>query len=165
MVKKSCILIVCCIAAAIICTATNADNEEKCSLPQAVAAALKALMPDAVIENSEMEEETVKLYEAKLKDGQKEYDIKLSEDGTLVEVESIETLDTVPAAVAETIKSQNAEIKKIEKAVEHAQIKVVKLEIPVTIYEAKIVKDGKAVEIKMNAEGKILNQENDEEKE
>lgn len=164
MSKKSWNVLVCfIIVAAVICTISYAEKcEKKCSLPEAVAAALKALMPDAIIESSDKEEETVYMYEAKLKEGQKEYDIKLAEDGTLVEVESIETLDSVPAAVAETIKSQNAEIKKIEKAIEHAQIKVVKLENPVTIYEAKIVKDGKEVEIKMNADGKIMKQETEE---
>lgn len=159
MSKKSFIGLVCLIAAGLFCTAINAENEKGCSLPQAIAAALKALMPDAVIEKSDKESEDVEMYEVKVKDGDKTSDIKFASDGTLVEVESIETLDTVPTAVAETIKAQNAEVKKIEMAVEHAEIKVVKLDTPVTFYEAKIVKDGKEIEIKMNADGKILEQE------
>jgi len=164
MTKKTWIMIVCCAAAAITCTAALAEKAEK-SLPAAIEAAVKTLFPSAVVEKTEREEEEVMTYEVKLKDGKKESEVKLTEDGMLVEEETIETIDAVPPAVAEAIKTQGGEIKKIEKTVEYAQLKVVKLDTPTTKYEAKIVKDGKETEIEMNADGSITKVEAEENEE
>jgi len=165
MVRKNWIVIVCCIAAAaVLCTVTYAEKGEKGSLPAVVQAAVKALLPNAVIGESSKEEEEIEMYEVKVKDAGKESDVKLAEDGTVVEVESIETIDALPAEVAKTFKAQDAKIKKVEKAVEYAQIKVVKLDVPITTYEAKITKDGKETEIKVAADGTIIKQETEKKK-
>jgi len=166
MVRKNWIVIGLCIAvAAMLCAVAYGEKgEKKCSLPAAVQAAVKALFPNAVIEKSEKEEEEVVMYEAKIKDGGKESDVVLAADGTVMEVESAEDINAVPAAVAQTIKAQDGKVNKVEKIVEHAQLKVVKLDTPITTYEAKITKDGKEIEIKIAADGTILKQETEKKK-
>jgi hypothetical protein len=166
MIKKTWIVIGLCITvAAMLCAIAYAEKGEKeCSLPAAVEAAVKALLPNAVIEKSNKEEKEVKTYEVKVKDGNKESEVKLTTDGTVMGVESVEVMDTLPAAVAQAIKAQNAKVKKVEKEIEYAQLKVVKLDTPVTSYEAEIIKDGKETEIKIAADGTILKQEVEEKK-
>jgi len=166
MVRKNWIVTGCCVAVvAMLCAVAYAEKgEKKCSLPAAVQAAVKALFPTATIEKSEMEKESVKMYEVNVKDGNKESNVKLAEDGIVVEVETVEDINALPAAVAQTLKAQNAKLSKVEKAVEHAQLKLVKLDMPVTTYEAKIVKNGKEIEIKVAADGTIIKQETKEKK-
>lgn len=167
MLRKTWFVIGCCIAtAAILCAVTYAEKcEMKGPLPAAVQAAVKALFQTATIEKSGMEKESVKMYEVKVKDGNKESDVKLAEDGIVVEVETVEDINALPEAVAQTFKAQDAKLSKVEKAVEHAQLKVVKLDTPITTYEAKITKGGKETEIKVAADGTILKQEVEEKKE
>jgi hypothetical protein len=165
MVRKNWIVIVCCVAlVAMVCAVSYAEKSEKGSLPAAVQAAIKALLPNGVVGESSKEEEEIEMFEVKVKDAGKESDVKIAEDGTVVEVESTEAIDALPAAVAKTFKAQDAKIKKVEKAVEHARVKVVKLDTPITTYEAKIKKDGKEVEIKVAADGSIIKQQAEEKK-
>jgi len=161
MVKKNWIVILCCVAiAAILCTVTYAEKgEKKCSLPAAIEAAVKALFPNGTISESKQEEEEIKAYKVEVKDGNSETDVKVAEDGTVIEVESEATIDTVPAAVAAVIKAQNAEVKEVSKEVKYAKVQVIKLDTPVTTYSADITKDGKKIEIEIAADGKIIEQE------
>lgn len=163
MVKKNWIVTVCCVAVvAMLCAVTYAEKaekgEKKCSLPAVVESAVKALLPNAVIGKIEKEEEEIKMFEVTVKDAGKESDIKLAADGTVIEVETVQDINALPAAVAQTLKAQDAKLSKAEVAVEYAQFKLVKLDTPITIYEAKIMKDGKEVEIKVAADGTIIKQ-------
>jgi len=161
MTRKTWVVIGCCVMlVAMLCAVTYAEKGEKeCSLSAAAQAAVKALFPNATIEKCKMDEEEIKMCEVKVKDGDKESEVKLTDDGTVAEAETTETLDTVPAAVAQTLKAQGAEVSKVKKGVEYAQLKLVKLDTPITTYEAKITKDGKEVEIKVAADGTIIKQE------
>ena len=161
MIKKNLVVIGLCVAvAAMLCAAAFAEKGEKeCSLSAAAQAAVKALFPNAVIEKCKMDEEEIKMCEVKVKDGNEVSEVKLTDDGTVAEVETAETLDTVPAAVAQTLKSQGAEVSKVKKGVEYAQLKLVKLDTPITTYEAKIIKGDEKIEIKIAADGKIIKQE------
>jgi hypothetical protein len=166
MVRRNWIVIGLCVAAAVIlCTAAFGEKgEKKCSLPAAVEAAVKMLFPKATVDESKMDRESVKMYEVGIKDGNSEYDVTVSEDGIISEVTTDEAVDTLPAAVAQTIKAQNGEVKEVEKEIKYAQIKVVKLDTPVTSYEAKIIKDNETIEVKIAADGTILKQHEAEEK-
>jgi len=161
MVKKSWIVIGLCVAIAVMLCATAYGEKEgkKCSLPAAIEAAVKAFFPNGVISEGKQEEKEIKAYEIEVKVGDKESDVKVAEDGTVMEVESDETIETVPAAVAETIKAQNAEVKEVSKEVEYAKVQVVKLDTPETTYSAEIIKDGKKIEIEIAADGTIIKQE------
>jgi hypothetical protein len=150
-------IVICCVAlAAMLCAVTYAEKCEKGSVPAAIQAAIKALMPNASIEKCAMEEEPTPVCELKVKDGDKESDVKLAVDGTVMEVESFESIDALPEAVAKTFKAQDAKLSKVEKAVQYAQLKVVKLETPITTYEAKVTQKGKEVEIQVAADGTII---------
>ena len=166
MVRKNWIVIGLCITAAVmLCTAAYGEKgEKKCSLPPAIEAAVKAFFPNAVIDESKKDKESVKTYEVDVKDGSKESEVTVAEDGTVLDVDSDETMDTLPAAVAQTIEAQNAELKEVVKEVEYAQLKVVKLDTPVTSYEVEIIKDDEKIELKIAADGTILKQHEAEEK-
>jgi hypothetical protein len=164
MVRKNWIMIVCCAAlVAMVCTVSYAEKcekgEKKCSLPAAIEAAVKALFPKGVISESKQDEEEIKAYKVEVKDSNNETDVKLAEDGTVIEVESEATIDTVPAAVAAAIKAEKAEVKEVSKEVQYAKVQIVKLDTPITTYSADIVKDGKKIELEIAADGKILEQE------
>jgi hypothetical protein len=166
MVRRNWIVIGLCIAAAIMLSAAAFGEkcENKGSLPATVEAAIKSLFPKATVDESKVDKESVTVYEVGLKDGNTESDVTVSEDGTVVEVCTEETMDTLPAAVANAIKAQNAEVKEIEKGVDYAQLKMVKLDIPKTTYEAKIIKDDETIELKIAADGTILKQHEAKEK-
>jgi hypothetical protein len=161
MIRKNWIVIgLCVVVTAMLCAATFAEKGEKeCSLSAAAQAAVKALFPNAKIEKCKMEEEEIKMCEVEVKDGNQESQIKLTDDGTVAEVETDETMDTMPAAVVQAFKAQGGEVKEVKKGVEYAQLKLVKLDTPITTYEAEITKDGKRVEIKVAADGKIIEHE------
>jgi hypothetical protein len=143
-----------------LCAVAYAEKDEKeCSLSTVVEAAVKALFPNGAISESKQEEEEIKVFKVEVKEGGKETDVKAAKDGTIMEVESEDSINTVPAAVAETIKAQNAEVKEVSKEVEYAKVQVVKLDTPITTYSADIVKDGKKIEIEIAADGKIIEQE------
>ena len=99
------------------------------------------------------------MFKVEVKEGDKETDVKVAKDGTVMEVESEETIETVPAAVAATIKAQNAELKEVDKEVEYAKLQVVVLDTPITTYSAEIIKDGKKIELEIAADGTIIEQE------
>lgn len=162
MTKKKWIIVTCCtIAAAVLCTAVYGEKSGKVSLPAAIEAAVKAVLPNAVIEKGQKEEEKIAIYEVKVKEGDKPSEVELTEDGTILKIESDEAMDKLPAAVANAIKAQNAKIKRTGKGIEYAQLKPVKLDTPATIYEAELIKDGKEYEYKIAADGTILKQELD----
>lgn len=160
MVKKKLIMLVCCaVVAALVCSVTFAEKEGKnCTVTAAIEAAIKAMMPNAVIGNCSKEEEEIHVYEVKVSENKQNSEVKLTEDGTVVEIEGIVAPDALPAPVVAAIKAQNGEAKKVEKSTEYAQLKMVKLDTPVTTYETEIVKDGKEIEIKLAADGTILEQ-------
>ena len=159
MVRKNWIVIVCCAAlVAMVCAVSYAEKSEKGSLPAAIEAALKALIPGATVVKSELGAEKVGAYEIDAKDGSKDVEVTITEDGTAIDAEYTESMDSVPAAVADAIKAQKAEIKEVAKVVTYAEVKVVKLDAPTTAYEADIVKDGKKMEVLFAADGKILKQ-------
>ncbi len=164
MTRRNWIVIGLCIAAAMmLCTAAFGERgENKCTLPSAVEAAVKALFLNATIDEVERERESVTAYEVELKDGNKEYEVTAAEDGTVMEVGSEETIESLPAAVVQAIKAQDAEVKEIEKEIEYAKVVVVKLEVPKTTYEVELIKDGKTIEFGIAEDGTILRQEANE---
>jgi hypothetical protein len=166
MVRRNWILAVLCIAAAVLLcnSAFGGKCEKKGSLPAAVEAAVKALYPNAVIEETKVEMESVKAYEVEVEDGSAEHEITIAEDGTVMEVSSEESMDSLPAAVAQTIEAQNAEVKEIEKEVEYAEVVVVELDVPKTTYEVELIKDGEEIELEIGEDGTILEEEVQEKK-
>jgi len=152
-----CIMVV---LVAVVCVVTYANKEKKCPLPDAVKAAISSLYPQAKIEEVKVEKEELKLYEVELDQNGVELKVTLSPDGMLVEVETEVATKDLPDVVAAAITKAagGAEVKKVEKEIAHAVVKLVKLDKPETTYEAKVVKDGKKSEIKLAADGTVLKQ-------
>lgn len=155
----SSVIVMAVLAVLAVCVAMYAGHEGGVVLPEAVKAAIKALYPAGEIEEAEMEKEGLKLYEVEVEVNGVEVEITADAEGTIAEVTTEEKVESLPAAVAQTVAAQGGKAIEAEKEVTHAQIKLVKLDAPVTTYEVKIEKDGKMIEIEIAADGKILPQE------
>src|SRR5574340_1030473 len=170
MKTKTLLIVALPVAMAFAASSFAGEKEEKIQWSSVPAAVQKT-----ITENSgggkveEIEKETkmkhgksVTVYEAKGKksDG-KEVEIKVGEDGKLMEVENEEKIEgsSVPAAVQKTIteSSGGGKVEEIEKETKMKHGK------SVTVYEAKVKKsDGKEVEIKVGEDGKLIEVENEE---
>lgn len=109
------------------------------------------------------EKKTMIFYEAKFKKGDREHELLFTPYGRCVEIvgkevkeeckkdEGIVSLGEVPKAVKATILKHAAggEVKKIEKETKDGKV----------IYEADVIIDGKEVELKVAANGKLLGKE------
>jgi len=126
--------------------------------PEAMAA-LKKTFPEATVTEVEREQAWgMKVYEAELKQGDKEMDVKLSLDGAIIEVETELSMSDVPKAVAEAIAkaakgSKVTEVEKVELLGKIKSGKVVKLDKPKIFYEAEYRTLGIPVEIKVAPDG------------
>jgi biopolymer transport protein ExbD len=147
------------------CAAVYAEKlEGKVELPEAVKSAIKALYPAGEIKEAKMEKEGLKLYEAKVDANGAKIEIKADAEGTIAKATTKEKVESLPAAVAQAVTAQGGKAIEAEKEVTYSQIKLVKLDAPVTTYEVKIEKDGKTTEIEISTDGKILPQECPKEK-
>lgn len=139
-------------------------EKKEVELPPAVVEAVKANFPDAQRDFVEVDEEAgIKLYDIEFKDDQGE--IEVAEDGTVIDVVTIITMEDVPQAAAEVFQkaAERATFKRFEKSEVRAEIrkegeigKIVKLDSPRYVYEAELVKDNQTGEIEVDAEGNII---------
>ena len=148
-----------------MCLLLAAGCSQNIELAQVTPEAKKVLetrFPEATITEVESEYAWgLKVYEAELKQGDREMDVKLSLDGKIIEVETQVSLSEVPKAAAETITeaAKGGEVTKIEKVELLGKIKsgkVVKLDEPKIFYEAKYRKWGIPVEVKVAPDGSRL---------
>jgi hypothetical protein len=140
----------------------------KVELPAAVAKAVEANCPGAQIDKMDVEKEAgITLYDIEFKAGRGE--IEVAEDGTVMDIATIITMNDVPKAAAEA--NQNAAagatIKQVEKSEVRAEIKkegkkgtIVKLAAPEYIYEAELVKGEHKGEIQVEPDGKVVEELN-----
>ena len=132
-------------------------------LPDAVAEAIKANIPDAEIDFVEVaEEDGITLYDIEFKADRGE--IEVAADGTVIDVVTVITMEELPEAAAKAIKDaiEDATILRLEKSEIRSEIKkegemgtLVKLDTPRYVYEAELEKDGQTGEIEVDAEGNI----------
>lgn len=133
-------------------------------LPAAVLEAIKANVPDAEIDSVEVaEEHGITLYDIEFKEDRGE--IEVAEDGTVINVVTIITMEELPEAAAQAIQkaAEGITIKRLEKSEIRSEIKmedekgiIVKLDSPRYVYEAELVKDGQTGEITVDADGNIV---------
>ncbi|MHC4624941.1 MAG: PepSY-like domain-containing protein [Planctomycetota bacterium] len=145
---------------ACVVTYADRDNHKQPCLPAAVKAALDALYPNAEIEEAEVEEEGLKVYEVELEHNGQEVELTIAPDGTVVEAEIEVPIQDLPETVARAIAqaAEGATIKEANKEVAYAVVKLVMLEQPQTSYEAELSKDGAECEIEVADDGTILEQ-------
>jgi uncharacterized membrane protein YkoI len=146
------------------------EQEEKAEaeLPAAVIKAVKADFPNAQIDKVEIAEEAgITLYDIEFKADQGE--IEVTQDGTVLDVATVITMEDLPKAAAEAIQkaAEGATIKRIEKSEVRSEIreeddkgKIVKLDNPRYIYEAELVKEDQTGEIEVDADGNVIEELN-----
>ena len=127
--------------------------------------AIKKAFPQAKIVQVEPERKSVVLYEVELTRDGGEVEVLVTSDGQIVAAESEIGKDDLPAAVAAAVAKHagDAEIKEIEKAEIRAALQFVALETPQVVYEVEFLRDGREVELKIDADGKILGKEVEDE--
>jgi hypothetical protein len=142
------------------CVISYAEKGDAKSItpPAAVKDAALAALPQGIIEKTTVEEKEFKIYAVILKQDGQESEIKITSDGTVLGMETKVGKENIPDAVAKSLSkaAQGAEMKGVEKKVTYLIIKPVKLDVPETTYESDIIKDGNACEIKLAADGTVL---------
>jgi hypothetical protein len=132
-------------------------------LPAEVVEAIEANVPDAEIDFVEVAvEDGITLYDIEFKADRGE--IEVTEDGTIIDIVTIITMEELPEAAAKAIQEaiEGATIKRLEKSEIRSEIKkegeigtVVKLDTFRYVYEAELEKDGQTGEIAVDADGNI----------
>jgi uncharacterized membrane protein YkoI len=122
-------------------------------LPKAVTAAVKEKFPDAELKGAEKEEADGKtIYEVALKSKGHDYDVSLTPDGKIIEIEKVIAAKDLPAAVAKGLdqKYPKATIKLAEEITKDK-----------TISYAVVIEtaDKKKLEIVLDASGKVEKEE------
>lgn len=138
--------------------------EPEMELPAAVLEAIEINVPDAEVDFVEVTEENgITLYDIEFKEDRGE--IEMVEDGTVIDVVTIITMEELPEAAARAIKkaTEGITISRLEKSEVRSEIKkeegevtVVKLGTRRYVYEAELVKDDQTGEITVDAEGNIV---------
>ena len=132
-------------------------------LPAAVSNAINTHVPGAEIDKVEVAEEAgITLYDIEFKAERGE--IEVTEDGTVIDVVTIITMEGLPEAAAKAIQDaiEDATILRLEKSEIYSEINtkdekgtVVKLNTHRFVYEAELEKDGQTGEIEVDADGNI----------
>lgn len=142
-------------------SAQATSDPKRSKLPAAVTKALDENCPGGLIDKLSMEnEEGIRFYDIEFKAGRGEMDV--AEDGTVLDVATIVTLEEVPEAAAAPIRKaagtngirvlEKSEVRsRVEK--QNGKARIVALTPFEYVYEAELVKGG---EIEVTADGKIL---------
>ena len=143
---------------------TELEEKAEVELPAAVVKAIEENVPNAEIEKVDIEEKGgIALYDIEFKADQGE--IEVAEDGTVIDVVTVITMEDVPESVSEVLKkaAEGATIIRIEKSEVWSEIKIegeqgtiVKLDSPKYVYEAELMKDDQTGEIEVAADGTVI---------
>jgi len=144
--------------------AVEQEEKTEVELPAAVLRAIEDNVPNAEIEKVEAEDKGgITLYDIEFKAERGE--IEVAEDGTVIDVVTIISMEDVPEAVAEVLTeaAEGLTIIRIEKSEVWSEIKmegdvgtIVKLDSPKYVYEAELMKDDQKGEIEVAADGTII---------
>jgi len=150
--------------AVLLSMATYADWGSGVRLPAAVTKALRGLYPGATLEEAQQEMEGMRVYEVELKQGEREFEVTVAPNGTVIEVESEISVEELPDPVKAALRraAQGAKIEEVSKEVTEWVVTLKKLDKPQVSYEAEMVKNGREIELAFAADGKPLQEEDDE---
>ena len=150
--------------AVLLSMATYADWGSGVRLPAAVTKALRGLYPGATLEEAQQEMEGMRVYEVELKQGEREFEVTVAPNGTVIEVESEISVEELPDPVKAALRraAQGAKIEEVSKEVTEWVVTLKKLDKPQVSYEAEVVKNGREIELAFAADGKPLQEEDDE---
>jgi len=150
--------------AVLLSMATYADWGSGVRLPAAVTKALRGLYPGATLEEAQQEMEGMRVYEVELKQGEREFEVTVAPNGTVIEVESEISVEELPDPVKAALRraAQGAKIEEVSKEVTEWVVTLKKLDEPQVSYEAEVVKNGREIELAFAADGKLLPEEDDD---
>ncbi|MCF7975007.1 MAG: hypothetical protein K9N55_14415 [Phycisphaerae bacterium] len=161
--KVGCVMLVCLVGALMYA------GEERVSLvPVAVSNAIAKMFPGAAIEGVAMETEGIEVYEAEVEGEDLEGEVTVTPEGVVIEKEMEVDFDTLPKEVKAALinLADTDNIKEVKEETVYYEVVLKKLERPKVGYEAEVVLDGREVIVELNAKGKILaknvEQDNDE---
>ena len=128
------------------------------ALSEKAAAAIKKEFPDAEIAEVERERVGVMLYEVELEREGGEVEVTVTSDGQIVSIEREMDEDDLPEAVAKTLAEHagDAKIEEVEAEEVRAELKFVPVAEPMIVYEVEFHHDGRGVELRIDANGKLL---------
>lgn len=139
-------------------------EEPDFEIPETVLAVVEEIFPGAEIYFIEQAEQFgVILYDIEFKGGKGE--IEVTEDGTVIDMVTVITMEELPEAAAQVIRNaaEGITIKRLERSEIRSEVKVqneqgviVKFETPKYVYEAEVEKDGRTGEITVDARGNII---------
>jgi len=154
-------IVVVAVVAVLAGVVTYAARDEAVTLPVAVQDALGEQYPGATVEESEIDVEGIRVYEIELKADGKEFEVTITADGTILEVETEITLNDLPKPVKTAIldAAQGAEIEEVKKEETLYVVTLQKLAEPEISYEAELVQNGEEVELELAADGTVLERE------
>lgn len=135
-------------------------HERKCKpvkLPEPVAATVASLYPQAEIEEVEIDEEGVKLYEIEVEKDDQEFELSIAPDGTLVEEEQEVSIEDLPEAIQQAV--AGVEVEEATKEVTYWVVTLTKLETPKITYELEVEEGDKEIELEFAEDGTILEKE------
>lgn len=151
-------------AAALAAGRTQEKPKAEVKLPPAVAKAVQANCPGAVVDKMEIDKEGgIALYDLEFKAGRGE--IEVAEDGTVMDIATIVALKDIPKPAADAILkvAAGARLGQLERSEVRAEIKtqngkgvIVKLDPPQYVYEAELVQGEKRGEVQVAPAGKIV---------
>ena len=139
---------------------TKEEKLKPTKLPPAVAQAIKTNCTNCSIGKTTREiENGVRVYDIEFKSGQGE--IAVAEDGSVIDRETVVSLNDVPAAALEAIQkaASNSKVKQVVKGEIRAELRdgqIVKLTSPRYVYEAELVKGNQRAEIEVTPDGQII---------
>jgi uncharacterized membrane protein YkoI len=144
-------------------TTEEGAKEEKIKisqLPDAVAQTLKTNCARCAIDKLTREiENGATIYDVEFKQNQGE--IAIAADGSVIDRETVVSVDDVPAAALDAIRkgAAGAKIKRVMKGEIRAEIKdgqIIKLSSSRYVYEAELEKKNQVAEIEVTADGQII---------
>jgi len=129
-------------------------------LPSSVRDAITSSFPEGIIHDVSLEDENgTDVYEAEIVENEHKYDVQISLDGEILEIEQEIEPENLPETIAESIYAEypGAGILIAEK-VTRGQV---------TVYEVEVLSSGRKIEVEIDDNGKIIEEkvEHDSQKE
>ena len=140
--------------------------QEPASARAAVAAAVERAWPGAKLGDVDEDELELAGFEAEVKAGGHELDVRLAPDGTIVEVSREATPDELPAPVKERLAALGGAVGDLTRVERRAQLQAVALPAPVITWEVTLTRKGGEragrFDVRLGADGAVLSEERDD---